>query len=215
MDAFLEAATSYPTAIYSTLLVVVLFYWLLAMKGLLDFSHSNVDVDIHLHAHGEPGELSALASCVVALGLNGVPFSVVVSLLVLFSWALSCVSGQWLLPLAPTGLLQMLASAGTLVMSFVLALPLTAWAIRPMRGLFVTHEAPTNADLVGSTCLVLSQGVDQDFGHAEVAQRGSNIKIRIWSRDANTLSKGCEARIMEYDAAKGRYRVEGTQRLPH
>lgn len=208
MGNFIDAAFGYPTALLTALLGVVLFYWLLAMVGLVDFEAGGWDVDLDVQADGSIDDIGTLAGYVVAFGLNGVPFSVVVSLLVLFSWVLCCMAGMWVLPLVPTALLRFVAGTGALVASMALALPATARTIRPLRGLFVTHTAIQNAALVGQLCRVLTQTVDEKVGRAEVARRGAGINIRVWARTPNTLAKGATARILEYDAAAARYLIE-------
>ncbi len=206
MGNFMEALVAYPTVIYTALLGVVVLYWLLAMLGMVDFESS--DIDLELQADAEMGDLGTLASYVMAFGLNGVPFSVVVSLLLLVSWTLSCLAGMWLLPVVPTAVLRAIAGTGVLAASFAAAVPVAARLVRPLRGLFVTHAATSNAALVGQCCRVITQGVDEQVGRAEVERRGAPINIRVWARSPNTLAKGARARILDYDAQRGRYLIE-------
>jgi hypothetical protein len=208
MGSFGEAAFGYPTAIYTALLAVVLGYWVLALIGLVDFEHSGFDVDLDVQADSDAGEISTLATYVVAMGLNGVPFSVVVSLIVLAAWTLSCMAAMWLLPLVPTTALNLVVGTAVLLLSLALSIIITARLIRPMRGLFVTHAAMSNASLVGQSCVVLTQSVDEKVGRAEVRQRGAGINIRVWAHVPNTLSKGSTARIADYDPGAGRYRID-------
>jgi len=208
MGNLAEAVVAYPTALYTALLGVVLVYWVLALLGIVDFESGGIDLDVDLHADAEIDSLSTLATYAVAFGLNGVPFSVVVSLLVLVAWTVSALAGMWLMPLVPTLLLRMVAGTGVLLGSFAVALPVTARLVRPMRGLFVTHSALSNAALVGLPCRVLTQAVDEKVGRAEVEQRGASINIRVWARSPNALGRGASARIVEYDPATGRYLIE-------
>jgi hypothetical protein len=207
MTSFYDAAIAFPTVVYTTLLGVVLVYWVLALIGIVDFDSGHLDVDTDLHADADAGDVGDLAGYLVALGLNGVPFSVVVTLLVLFSWTMTCLAAMWLLPLVPTSPLRMLAGVATLPLAFAISLPLTARLIRPMRGLFVTHTAISNAALVGQTCRVLTSSVDEKFGRAEVATRGAGLNIRVWAETPNTLVKGSIARILEHDEAGERYLI--------
>lgn len=209
MGNFMGAVTGYPTAIYTVLLGVVVIYWLLAMLGMVDIEHSGLDVDVHMHTHadGDTSDIGQLASYVVALGLNGVPFSVAVSLLVLVSWTVCCLGGEWLLPLVPTMAFQLLAGTVLLVASAVVAIPITAVAIRPLRGLFVSHTAVTNAALVGQLCRVVTGVVNEKDGRAEVARRGASLNIRVWATTPNTLKRGSPALIVEYDEVAGRYLI--------
>jgi hypothetical protein len=213
MTSFYDAAIAFPTAIYTTLLGVVMVYWLLALVGIVDFESTNLDIDSELHADAHVDEISDLASYLVALGLNGVPFSVVFTLLTVFAWTTTCLAAMWLLPLVPTILLRTVAGLSVLVGGFGLALPLTARMIRPMRGLFVTHTAMSNAALVGQTCRVLTSSVDEKFGRAEVATRGAGVNIKVWAETPNSLSKGSGARILEYDEAGERYLIVAEEQI--
>jgi len=208
MDVFFNTALAYPTAIYTVLLGVVMIYWLLAMLGMVDFESSGSDLDLDLHADGDAGDIGTLAGYVVAFGLNGVPFSIVVSLIVLIGWTISCLLGMWVLIWVPTLPLQVLVGTAVLIASFLTAIPLTAWIVRPMRRLFVSHTAIVNASLVGQTCKVVTQSVNEKVGRAEVAQRGASINIRVWASSPNVLARGSVARILEYDEAAARYLIE-------
>ncbi len=217
MDRLINAATSYPTAIFTVLLLVVLGYWLLALVGLVDFESSGIDAELELHADADlgtdagantdSGPLSSLAGYVVALGLDGVPFSIVVSLLVLIGWTLSCLGGEWVVPLAPGWPLQLVIGTGVLVASVGVAIVGTAQLIRPLRGLFVTHRAARNASVVGQVCRIHSLKVTAMQGYAEVAQRGASLQISVWADEPNALTKGSLALVLEYDEALGRYLV--------
>lgn len=208
MGSFIDAAIGFPTAIFSGLLAVVLVYWLLAIVGLVDFESHGLDIDVDVHADAEAGDITTLASYLVALGLNGVPFSIVVSLIVLVSWMLSCLAGMWLLPLVPTLPLNLAAGLAVMATAFALSLIATARLIRPLRGLFVTHAAQANASLVGQSCRVLTGSVSPRAGRAEVQQRGTGINVRVWADEPNGFTRGVAARLVEYDAATGRYRIE-------
>lgn len=201
---------SYPTAIFTSLLGVVLLYWLLAIAGIVDFEHSGFDihVDTDTDLHADATDLGHIASYVVAFGLDGVPFSIVVSLVVLVSWFLTAMFSLYVLPWVPTAFLKVIAGTGAMAGAFVVAIPVTARIVRPMRRLFVTHTARSNHSLVGQTCKVLTLEVNEKFGRAEVSDRGAGLNIRIWAASPNSLTRGSQARIVEYDAAAGRYLVE-------
>ena len=219
MGNFMDAVVGYPTAIYTVLLGVVVIYWVLAVLGMIDIGHSGVDLhvdaphvhvdapSVHTHADTDSHDIGHIASYVVALGLNGVPFSVAVSLLVLVSWTLCCLGGEWLLPLVPTMLLKLVAGTVLLVASAAIAIPITAVAIRPLRGLFVSHTAVSNAALVGQACRVVTGVVNEKDGRAEISRRGASLNIRVWAPTPNTLKRGSHALILEYDEVAGRYLI--------
>jgi hypothetical protein len=212
MISFLDAASSFPSVIYTVLLGVVLVFWLLSLIGIVDLDSGPV-IEAELHTDADVDEIGDLASYLVALGLNGVPFSVVLSLLVLVSWTVTCLAAMWLLPLVPTSLLRIVAGLVVMLFALAVAIPVTARLIRPLRGLFVAHTAISNAALVGQACKVLTASVDEKFGRAEVAMRGASVNIRVWAETPNTLGKGSLARILDYDTAAARYLIAADDRI--
>jgi len=205
MTEFLTVTLGFPTIIFSILLAVVMVYWLLAIIGLVDWGES---IDIDMDA---PGEVGLIASYVVAFGLSGVPFSIVVTLLAVGGWLLSTLAGIWLLPWVPTLPLQIAAGCGVLLACVFLSIVISARLVRPLRGLFVTRWGTQSASLVGQECRILTGIVDERQGRAEVAQpggRGAGINIRVWAPAPNTLARGSAAVIVEYDAALHRYLVQ-------
>lgn len=215
MSEFLDTIARFPTAIWTTLLLVVLGYWALAIIGLVDFDSLGGDLEMEIRGDIDGGELSTHASYVVAMGLNGVPFSIVISLLVLVGWVLSSLAAQWVLSWIPTWPLQMAAGVVVLLASLAASVLVTARLIRPLRGLFVTHQARDNAGLVGSNCRITSLRVDERHGQAEVAQRGASLLIQVWADTPNQLTKGDAAVILEYDAGRGRYLIQAASDMPN
>ena len=206
MVSFLDAVVAFPTAIFTTLLGVVAFYWLLALLGLVDFDSGDADLDAD-PAMTDP-DLGSLAGLIVAFGLQGVPLSIVFSLLVLLTWTLTCLGAMWLLALLP-GTISVYVGGTLLALASVsLAVPMAARILKPLRGLFVTHAAINNASLVGQHCKVLTQTVDEKSGRAEVSQRGASINIRVWAHTPNPLARGCNARVVAYEEKTARYRIE-------
>ncbi|MDR2261108.1 MAG: DUF1449 family protein [Azoarcus sp.] len=224
---FSEAILSYPAAICTVLLGVVLLYWILALAGLVDYESGGPDLDIggemggdadadidaggDAHSEhsldGEPDGVGTLASYLIALGLGGVPFSVVVSLLALFSWVVCGIAALWLLPFAPAGIPRFIAGSLILIGAFTLAVPAAAICVRPMRKLFVTHNAISNAALVGHECVVLTGSVDETFGRAEVPARGAGYHIRVVAETPNDLRRGDIAIIIEYNESARLYHI--------
>ena len=207
MGDFIGAATGYPTVVCTALLGVVLFYWLLALVGAVDFESSGLDLDVQADAAID--DLGALAGFIVAFGLGGVPFSIVISLIVLVSWTVCCLLGMWVLPLVPgLPLLRAAAGTGVLLASVATSLPTTAVVLRPLRRMFVTHGAVRNSALVGQRCSVLTSCVTPTFGQAAVARRGADLNIDVSAAEPNTFARGTAARIVDYDAATQRYAIE-------
>ena len=239
---FFDILLTYPVFIYTTLLGVVLVYWMFALVGLVDFEttgpdmdvdididvdidvdvdvdvdtdidagdvshHHHLDGDVETNADGEARNIGTLASWLISLGLTGVPFSVVVSLLTLFSWVICCFATLWLLPLVPTEILRFAAGTAICIASFALSTPITAACVRPLRKLFVVHRAITNADLVGRECIVFTGSVDEKFGRAEIPTHGSSYHISVVAKTPNNLKRGDTAIVVSYDEDKQLYLI--------
>ena len=103
MDALLTLIVGWPTGVYTVLLGVVVLYWLMALVGVVNFDHGHLHIDAHHevpnHSGGE--HLSTIAGYVVAFGLSGVPFSIVISLVTLIAWVITGLISQYLLSWVP------------------------------------------------------------------------------------------------------------------
>lgn len=213
MAALFATMVSWPAIIPTMLLGVVLVFWILALIGLVDFEsvfpNFEVDVDHDFDIDGHVEGVAGLAGYIVAFGLNGVPFSIVVSLLVVTTWFMVTALAHYVLPWIPTTPLRWLTGTGVLVAAAAASIPLTAVLIRPMRKMFVTHVARSAASLVGLTCRIVTLTVDDKFGRAEIPDRGAGYNVRVFAATPNALTRGSVARIVEYDAAGERYLVVG------
>lgn len=209
MMALLNTIVAWPVVVPTILMGVVLVFWILALVGLVDFESvfPSFDIDHDLDLDGHVEGLTGIASYVVAFGLNGVPFSIVISLLVVITWFLITAFALYLLPWVPTAPLRFAVGTGALAAAAAASIPLTAMLVRPMRRMFVTHTARSSASLVGHTCRIVTLTVDEQFGRAEIPDRGAGYNVKVWAESPNSLTKGSIARIVEFDPAGTRYRV--------
>jgi hypothetical protein len=153
------------------------------------------------------GGHGALAAVMSALHLRSVPATVVFSFIVTFSWLVSVVTMQLLTRSAPA-LVGPLVDAGVLVLSFVVALPLTSIAARPLVKVFAPKRAPAKADFIGRTCVVRTGTVTTKFGEATLHDGGAGLVLRVRIDDGKQLSRGEQALIVDYDAERETYLVE-------
>lgn len=192
MTELFAAALAFPTVIFTILLGVTAAYWIFVMLGALDVDLLG-DVEgevVDLDGDGEP---DGLAGVLQALGLGGVPLTLVLSLLILASWAF-CLVAMQLVGSRPAGWI----AAGAAVLSVVLAVPLTALAVRPLRRFFVSHPALQNRSLVGKVCTITTLGVDQRYGQAEVDDGGAGLLVQVRYSGPSRLSRGDRALIFDY-----------------
>jgi len=196
-----QVLTSFPTAIPTVLLIILLVYWGLSLAGVFDLGE-NIDVD------ADHADLETLASWLVALGLGGVPFSIVATLLVFFTWLPTALLHEYVLGWLPAGVLQWVGGAVILLAAAGFSVWLSARVVKPMRALFVKHHAPENRSLVGRTCRIVTLSVDEKFGRAEVETSGASLNIRVWASSPNSLGKDALAVIVAYDEALQQYEVQ-------
>ncbi len=162
------------------------------------------DIDV---GDGDDGGSGALAAIMSALHLRSVPATVVFSLIITFAWLVSVVSMQVVTRSLP-GLSGPLLSLGVLLASFVLSLPLTSLAARPLAKVFALKHAPVKSDFIGRTCVVRTGSVTQKLGEATLPDGGAGLVIRIRIEDGKQLARGEQALIVDYDAERETYLVE-------
>jgi hypothetical protein len=161
--------------------------------------HAAGHLDGHGHAdghHGDHGDVDAehaggLAGLIQALGLGGVPVTLMLSILILAGWGfcLGAVelfgSGGWVSLAAP-------------LVSLGLALPVTGLLIRPLRQFFLSLAAPRHRDLLGKICTITTLRVDERYGQAEVEDGGAGLIVQVRSTDPGRLNRGDRALIFDY-----------------
>lgn len=211
-----QLLSSFPTSVPTVLLAVLMIYWLLSIVGFVDLGDTvHLHTDIHAvdgvdAAHGghELADMHTLAGYLVALGLGGVPLSVVASVLVFVTWLATALLHRYVVAFIPTDMLRTLAGAGVLLFAAALSIPISARVIRPLRGLFVKHEARSNGSLVGMDCKIITETVDTAFGRAMINNHGASLNIRVWAAVPNILCKNARAVILAYDETTGQFEVQ-------
>jgi Protein of unknown function (DUF1449) len=169
-----------------------------------DFGDAGGDGDL---GDGDDGGHGALAAIMSALHLRSAPATVIFSLIVTFAWLVSVVSMQLVTRSAPA-LLGVGLSVAVLFGAFVLALPLTSIAARPLAKIFAPKHAPTNSDFIGRTCTIRTGSVSDKFGEATLQDGGAGLVLRVRVEDGKRLGRGEQALIVDYDAERETYLVE-------
>lgn len=209
MSEFFASAFTFPTAIFSALLIPVLLYWISVILGAADLDLvdgmfegldggvegldglGSGDVDADLDGHGD--------GVLAALGLAGVPLTVSLSLLVFFGWFLTF-SAMELFGHLELGILGgTLLAVVILALSTLLSFVLTAAVATRLRPAFVVRGAIGRSELVDKICLVTTQRVDENFGQAEVLDDdGASLLIQVRSTPDNAIARGQRALIYKY-----------------
>ncbi|MCA9715219.1 MAG: DUF1449 family protein [Myxococcales bacterium] len=236
MENFTAGITSYPTIVYSILLIFVIIYWVFVLIGalgldVLDFDADVVDGAAEGAAEGiaegvaegaaegaaeavegaAEGAMEGGFSLLNFLGIGRVPATVVLSLLVGFAWVIC----YYAMVLARTlGVSGFLVGTAALAGAFVLGSLITSAAVRPLFPVFRVHQATSNRDLVGKVCTVSTGRVDARFGQATLLdETGGEHLIQVRSDDANQIQRGTQAVIVAYDREREAFIIEGMDNL--
>lgn len=164
-------------------------------------AYGDGDIDDAGESHG------ALAAIMSALHLRNAPATVIFSLIITFAWLVSVVTMQLVTRSAPA-LSGPLLSGAVLLGSFVLALPLTSVAARPLAKVFTPNKSPVKSDFIGRTCTIRTGSVSHKFGEATLQDGGAGLVLRVRIEDGKQLGRGEQALIVDYDAERETYLVE-------
>ncbi|MCL2553740.1 MAG: hypothetical protein FWE15_31000 [Actinomycetia bacterium] len=146
------------------------------------------------HGGGSRGSLIAAA------GLDGVPVTVVVSLLVTFAWCLSLVGSTALNGAGVHGAPRAAADLALLAAALVGSWSLTWLAVRPLRHLFPEQRPPSREDFVGQLCVVRTGSVTRRFGQAEVTSPdGSTAVVQVRQDGDDAFAAGSTALLYAYE----------------
>jgi hypothetical protein len=229
MTEFLTAILSFPTVVFTVMLIVIVLYWLMVIVGAIgvDVLHigeaaggkiegmlggaiegaggkiegaveARVEGSMEGVAHGAGGFLAML-------GFGKVPATVVISSLVLWSWALCLLAVKFGAGLGlPAWALQ---PAAPLVGVFLGGV-LTGVLVRIAGRFLVHHEPLRSGALVGKLCTVTTGRVDANFGQAQFSEDGNVITIEVRCDPPNSLLRHAQAVILTYDPEHHIYTVE-------
>jgi hypothetical protein len=208
MEAFVENISSFPTAIFTTINLVIIGIWLIMALGLIDIEVFDFDLDTDIDLDAD-ASVSGVASFLATLGLSGVPFFIVLTFIFFIAWIISYVAVKYGLFWNNFDSIRYLLGSGILVVSFLAAIPITAQLIKPVRILFakLNSDTTTSRSLLGKQCIVRSTKVTSSFGEAECENQGASLILRIRADEKYQLKKGDLVRIIEVDQNKSIYQV--------
>jgi hypothetical protein len=207
MEALLNFSAQFPTVIYSTLLGIVVIYWLVGMLGIIDLDLApDADLDIELDTD-VTASAGALTGLLLTFGLTGVPFTLVISIVLLVSWLISIYAQIYVMSLLDTVWLYYLVGITSTVVVFFISLPVTGLNIRPLRGMFNSVETATSDHLVGRDGTVATGKVTASFGQAKVLNEGAEILLDVRCEPEHTLTMGDKVLLIEYCREKHSYIV--------
>ena len=218
MELFLTNLLSFPVIIYTFLMAIIICYWLLAVLGAVDIEMFDLsfDMDLDLEIDGDIGTdidssasgLKGVTGFMLKWGLTGVPVTVVISILIAFAWLICYVVVSIFYPLIPMEILKTILGYLLLIISFALAIPMTSWIIKPLKHLFITHDAVKKSTLIGSECLVKTGKVTPTFGQATYDDGEAGMIFDVRAEESDGIKKGDLVILIEYNEEEGSYKIK-------
>jgi hypothetical protein len=235
MTEVFQLALTFPSVVYTVLLGVVLVYWSFVVLGAIHLGDGSADghfdalgdagTDVgdvgdggevadsgHGHHDGHGSEGSAVAALINALHLRSVPLTVILSLIITFSWLVCTVAMQLVARELPAGSRALLAWL-VLVGSPILALPLTSFSARPLAKVFTHRQATSRSDLIGKTCVVRTGTVTGTFGEASLEDGGAGLVVRVRVDRELNVKRGDQMLIVDWDREHESFLVEPLDEL--
>lgn len=225
----LDQSLAYPTVVWTGLLCLVVLYWLLVVLGAvafdsLDGAIEGVGADgldgLDGVGEGLDGAADALegaadaADAASALSLFGLlkrrraPVSVKASALALLAWPLSWYGAAFAEGLVPPEVPLWAWGTAGLVLTYLVASPIAAFALLPLEPIFDTHEARDRGTLIGEVVEVETSRVDRKFGQARLHDGQAGLILQVRCDPGRDLGRGKHALIVSYDEQDESYEVE-------
>ncbi|AOT11133.1 hypothetical protein [Pseudoalteromonas luteoviolacea] len=195
---FLNTIFTFPTVVFTTLLLIVIIFWLIALLGFADIDMLEGDVELEV----EGGSDSFLQ-----MGFGGVPLTISISLVVLISWVASFYAHQLFAYALGDGVMFYLLGSLMMLGCFVASIPLTALLVKPLRRFFDSKEAASKNDFIGLECVIATSKVNSQFGQAKVQFQGTEQLIEVRADEEGLFGLGDVALLIEHDIHKNSYLV--------
>lgn len=212
MDPFYQNIASFPTAIFTFVLALCVLYWLSAVLGAVDIDVLDINgLEADMDTGSDDMMPNAMAGIMLKFGLNGVPVTIIISFLSLFSWLISYYAVHYLSPLIPVGLLFYLFSVLVLSMAFFLSILITALILKIIRPFFQKLEQQSVKSILGKVAVVRTTKVTDSFGEAFLNDGGAGLIIKIRAANNQQFTKGDKVILLEYQKSNNVYHVVSEQ----
>ncbi|XQF93330.1 hypothetical protein ACOBV9_04840 [Pseudoalteromonas espejiana] len=128
---FLNLALTFPTIIFTALLLVVVLFWAITLLGFADIDMFESDLDVE--ANSSNTNSTGLFS---SFGFGSIPITVSISLVVMLSWLVNIYAHKLFAYLLGDGILFYVFGLVMLVVSAIIALPIAIIISKPLQGFF-------------------------------------------------------------------------------
>lgn len=211
MHELIQTAFSPINLIHSFLLILVILYWLSIIIGALDFGSFDIDfdidadLDVDIDAEIEAGTTSNLAGVLHFFNLGKLPFMVIMSFAILFSWAISVLANYYF------GGGSILFALAIFIPTIFISLCLTKIITTPLIPIFENLDTGIDpVDYIGMICKIVLPTSPTKMGQAEVLLENSPLLINVKTDNETTdnLEKGAKAIITRKEKNKPYYIIK-------
>ena len=204
MNQFHQTATSFPTLIYTILIMICMGFWLIGLLGFGGFDTIDIDTEFD----SDTGTPEGLAGFLLRYNLNHVPFTIILTFFALFGWILSFLLVVYLRRFVPIAGIEFIFNIATFFVSAYISLLLTAQAIRPIRKLFITLNVDEKIHILGQSAIIRSSHANHKSGEALLNDGGAGILLNVrTSSEHEIFNKGDEVVIIEELNENNLYRI--------
>jgi hypothetical protein len=190
------------------LLIICSLYWVVAALGLVDLEILDLDMDGDIDAADSVEAQNGIAGVLLKLGLNGVPLTIVLTIIAIIGW-ITCYYaiyfGGVLIP--DFWPLELVYELAIFVVVTYLTILLTAQVIKPIRTLFQKLESDETKHIVGQVIIVRSGVVNKDRGEGLMNDGGAGLLLQIRSTGEQEFVKGDEVVVIEENKERNLFRV--------
>lgn len=208
MDFFWGIFFSFPVIIFSGLLTLCVLYWLVVAVGILTIDCLDVNLDFDISIDNPPN-ISGFGGVLMKFGFNQVPMSLVITLISLSGWSISYFCFRFLvLPLCDFVLIYYIAGIFVLIISFIVAVYLTAFIITPLRPIFSKLNISNNHKLLlGQVVEIRSSFVNNMKGEAIYEDGGAGLILQVRCSESYYFKRGDKAVLLSYDTTNNSYEI--------
>lgn len=223
MEVFLQIVTSFPTVVYTVLLLVVSTHWLLSALGIIEIDtidglmpdgFGGHDVGHGLghdvgHGHGahHHDADANVGGLLMKFGLHGVPVMVVVTIIAIVGWSFCFFVDQYLLRALPLGVFAIPAKIMTLVGGLLVSIPVGRIVLSPVRRMLRRFAPVSQRPMLGRYAVVRSPEITRASGTAEVDDGGAGLILQVRADVSGTFVRGDRVVLIEYLEEQNAYRV--------
>ena len=198
MTPFHQTVTSFPTVVYTVLLIVCALYWVVAVAGIVDLEILDIDMDGDIDAADSDSVQEGIAGLLHRLGLAGVPLTIVITLTSIVGWLLCYYSTYFGAKFIPNLLpIKLVVGLVVFLAATYIAILVTAQLIKPLRAMFKKLDYDESKHILGQVVIVRSGLVDKNRGEAELNDGGAGLILNIRATGDDTFSKGDEVVVVE------------------